>query len=249
MSRYAWPRKRKHPDWPLERAGWNARTDGIVTERAVLRAREIRRTVQARRAAGRAPLGPVDLWVPVGPSVALKGQSSGRPRVAGRVRDLAVSPNGNRAYAATANGGVWFTPDAGTMWYPVSNWLPTPGEPSTRVAQTALTCGCLHVQFGDADDQDSDQVYVGTGELRPFRQGTPGARNGGVGVLRLSTHISKAITEPFGDHWAREAPNLAGFGIYRLARDPDDPEAIVAATSAGVYYAPPSSGSTRIGIR
>ena len=235
MSRYVWPRKRKSLDRPLERLGWNSLTDGVVTERAVLRAREVRREVRARRAADRAPLGQDDLWVPVGPSLALKGQGHGRPRVAGRVRDLAVSPNGKRAYAATANGGVWFTPDFGTTWHPVSNWLPTPGEPSTRVARTALACGCLHVLFGVGDDQDRDEVFVGTGELRPWQQGTPGLRNGGVGVLRLKTPITAAIGDPFGDHWAREAPNLAGFGIFRLARDPADPEVIVAATSAGVY--------------
>ena len=235
MSRYVWPRKRKSLDRPLERAGWNALTDGVVTERAVLRAREVRREVRARRAADRAPLGQDDLWVPVGPSLALKGQGHGRPRVAGRVRDLAVSPNGKRAYAATANGGVWFTPDSGTSWHPVSNWLPTPGEPSTRVARTALTCGCLHVLFGVGDDQDRDEVFVGTGELQPWQWGTPGPRNGGVGVLRLKTPITAAIADPFGDHWAREAPNLAGLGIFRLARDPDDPEVIVAATSGGVF--------------
>ena len=164
-----------------------------------------------------------------------KGRDRGRPRVAGRVRDLAVSPNGKRAYAATANGGLWFTFDFGATWHPVSNWLPTPGEPSTRVARTALSCGCLHVQFGDGDDQDLDEVCVGTGELEPRLDGLPGSRNGGVGVLRLKTPITAAIADPFGDHWAREAPNLAGLGIYRLARDPKIPEVIVAATSGGVY--------------
>ena len=33
-------------------------------------------------------------WLPIGPSVILKGQASGKPRVAGRVRDIKRSPDG-----------------------------------------------------------------------------------------------------------------------------------------------------------
>ncbi len=254
MSRYVWPRKRKNPDRPLQRAEWNARTDGIVTERDVAEARAARRSVQERRAAfaatARAPQGITDLWVPIGPSVVLAGQGDKSPRVAGRIRDLAVSPTGRRAYAASGNGGVWYTADSGNTWAPVGNWLPTPSDSfSTRVAQSALVCGCLLVNFGVienvnlplddpsrfTDDPDRDVVYLGTGERIPRASGTPGQKNGGVGVLRLSSTITDAVTNPFGNHWTREAPELSGFGIFRLARDPDDPDTLIAATTAGVY--------------
>ena len=51
-----------------------------------------------------------DLWVPIGPTVVLNGQAGGNPRVAGRTNDIRVSDDGARVYAATANGGVWFSP-------------------------------------------------------------------------------------------------------------------------------------------
>ncbi len=254
MSRYEWPRKRKNPDRPARRAEWNAATNGIVTEQDVANARAARRSAQERRtaraAASRAPQGRTDLWAPIGPSVVLKGQASNNPRVAGRIRDLAVSPTGRRAYAASGNGGVWYTADSGATWSPVGNWLPTPQDAlSTRVAQSALTCGCLLVNFGViedvtvplddpsrfADDPDRDVVYVGTGERLPVQPGMPGAENGGVGILRLSSTITQAIANPFANHWAREAPELSGFGIFRLARDPNDPDTMIAATTAGVF--------------
>ena len=254
MSRYQWPRKRKNPDRPARRAEWNAATNGIVTERDVVNARAARRSAQeqrmARAAASRAPQGRTDLWAPIGPSVVLQGQASSNPRVAGRIRDLAVSPTGRRAYAASGNGGVWYTADAGTTWAPVGNWLPTPQDAlSTRVAQSALTCGCLLVNFGViedltlplddrnrfADDPDRDVVYVGTENVCPSGRPRPVRRNGGVGILRLTSTITQAIADPFANHWAREAPELAGFGIFRLARDPNDPDTMIAATSAGVF--------------
>ena len=37
------------------------------------------------------------------------------------------------------------------------------------------------------------------------------------------------------DVWKREAPNLAGHAIYRLARDPNDPNRLVAATDIGLF--------------
>jgi hypothetical protein len=243
VSPYRWPRRRKSPDRSARRHAWQTGGSGPVTEAAVLAARRSRAASAALRrlAAGApgarlAPQGTADLWLPIGPSVVLKGQAYKDPRVAGRVRDLAISENGKRAYAATANGGVWFTPDEGLSWAPLGNWIATPREPSTRVAQTALTCGCLHVTFGPGDDVDLDEVYVGTGELDPFQLGTPGARNGGVGVLRLRGTTTAAVGDPFGEHWEREAPNLAGFGIYRLVRMPAFVgQVMVAATSKGVF--------------
>src|SRR5437588_198052 len=60
-------------------------------------------------------------WVPVGPSTVLFGQIDGGGRVSGRVNSLAVSPDGDRIYAGTANGGVWYSGDGGAHWIPLDS--------------------------------------------------------------------------------------------------------------------------------
>ncbi len=141
MSRYRWPSPGRSPDRALERAAYEARAQGIVMERMAAGAAALRRAAAAAPAAeagaGMIEAAPTDapnLWVPVGPTHVIRGQAGSNPRVAGRVRDLAVSENGQRAYAASASGGVWYTGDAGTTWSPLGNWAPTPG------AARALAC-------------------------------------------------------------------------------------------------------------
>jgi len=214
---------------------YNARTNGVLPP-DTLTPSDAARLVPSVLARA-APSGDADLWVPIGPSTVIAGQGGSRPRVAGRVRDLAVSPDGKRAYAAAANGGVWYTGDAGITWSPLGNWVPTPTTvPIDRPAHV-LACGCLLVDFGHnfADGSDDD-VYVGTGELIPAQDsGIPGERLGGVGVLHLDKPLPAALADPFGKHWKREAKNLTGAGIYRLARDPGDANRLVAATSIGLF--------------
>ena len=92
------------------------------------------------------PANNTNRWVPIGPSVVRQGQAEGRPRVSGRVRDLAVSPDGQRAYAGTAKGGVWYTGDGGATWEPLGGWA---NEPRRFGGNTsAFACGCLLVNFG-----------------------------------------------------------------------------------------------------
>ena len=234
MSRYQWPGSRRSGDNPVARKQHNARADGVLPAASVSPARAARSI--ARAAPGIAPAGDANLWVPLGPSTVLKGQAGAKPHVAGRVRDIWVSKDGQRAYAASANGGVWFTPDAGNSWSPLGNWLATPGAADVSRPATTLTCGCLLVNFGDATDASGDEIYAATGELIPDkRQGTPGGQLGGIGVLRLSKSVPDVLADPFGQFWDREAKNLANFGIYRLARHPTDANQMVAATSVGLY--------------
>jgi hypothetical protein len=229
MSRYQWPSPGKSGDRAYRRMGYNALTNGVLPPGAV------RPAPPSHPGERIAPTGDAGLWVPIGPSTVMKGQAGSRPRVAGRVRDLAISPDGQRAYAATANGGVWYSSDAGGTWSPLGNWVPTPtSAPIDRAAQP-LTCGCLLVTFGAAADGSADDVYVGTGELVPRTEGLPGSQLGGVGVLHLDKPLPDALADPFGRHWKREAKNLTGVGIYRLARDPGNPNTLVAATSIGLF--------------
>lgn len=235
MSRYRWPSSGKSRDLPLERLQYNSLTDGVLLEEALLATHKPAVEGSGLRAVPHiAPTGDANLWVPIGPSIVVQGQAGSRPRVAGRVRDLAVSDDGKRVYAATANGGVWYSSDSGTTWSPLGNWNPTPSSvPIDRPAQ-ALTCGCLLVKFGPADGS-GDDVYVGTGEIVPGTGQTPNNKLGGVGVLHLDKALPAALADPFGRHWKREAKNLTGWGIYRLARDPGDANTLVAATSIGLF--------------
>lgn len=238
----AQPGQRK--DQPHQRLLYNVLTDGVLLAEAVTTAHEDARLPAAPDVA---PIGDANLWVPIGPSTVMNGQAGSRPRVAGRVRDLRISDDGQRVYAATANGGVWYSGDGGNTWSPLGNWIPTPAAvPIDRAAQ-ALTCGCLLVAFGAAADGSSDDVYVGTGELIPGNQALSVNKLGGVGVLHLDKPLPVALADPFGAHWKREAKNLTGAGVYRLARDPANPNTLVAATSKDCLREAAPSRRTPIG--
>ena len=168
------------------------------------------------------------LWLPIGPSVVLAGQAGGRPRVAGRVRDVAVSSDGRRIYAGSANGGVWYSDDAGESWVALGGFTVSGAPPTLDTPSGVLTCGCLQVRFDAGNNPALDEVIVGTGELTSRRAGTPGSYNGGVGVLR-------AVGPATGVAWALEGGNLATQGIYRIASDPAAPATLVAATSQGLF--------------
>ncbi len=172
------------------------------------------------------PTGDARRWVPIGPSVIRAKQyffGPNFPRATGRVRDLAVSRDGRRAYAATAKGGVWYTDDGGSTWAPVGGW-------AVRAAMhggvhNAQACGSLLVAFADppgtdpAADAARDFVLVGTGELQGF--GRPPARPNlaGRGVLAARGPATKAGNDPT---WEPEAglAALEGAGVFALARDP-----------------------------
>lgn len=176
-------------------------------------------------------------WVPIGPSVVRRGQAENRPRVTGRIRDLAVDATGQRAYAASANGGVWYTGDAGSTWAPVGGWAERARTLGGNL--NAQTCGCLLVSFGAT--AAADVVLVGTGETSPW-VGHTGGRRAGLGVL---SGIGPAAGAVGGSPWERESglAQLEGLGIYRLARRPGrtpgdasaSPDQVVAATSGGLF--------------
>lgn len=232
MSRYAWPGSKKRGHSGVARVRWDLRTSGLMAERAGSSARVARAVVDS---ALRVPGGDADLWVPIGPAAALNTGITSNPRVTGRTRDIAVSGDGMRVYAATAGGGVWYSNDAGTSWSPVGNWSNTPTISSFVRSANALSCGCLLVTFGTAADGSGDDVYVGTGETRGPMQGIHGDHVAGAGVLHLVAPLADAVANPFASVWQREAPNLAGRGIYRLARDPNNSDRLVAATDIGLF--------------
>ena len=174
-------------------------------------------------------------WLPIGPSAIVGGQAGGAPEVAGRVRDIRRSPDGARIYLATAGGGVWFSGDAGRSWGPLGFMATTPAANAAARVPISPVIGCLHVEFGA--NADADVVYAGTGEPPHDvnEVGLPATAGGGIGILKLSATVSAALADPNGAHWQREAPNLSGAGIYRIVRNPTDPNMLVAATTFGLF--------------
>ena len=238
MARYDWPRGRKSTDAPGLRQIHNSRLRGDVSF-AALQA-ETPADGGATPIVHAAPVrggGPHDdlLWLPIGPSTVINGQNAFNARVAGRVRDIQVAPDGSRVYAATAGGGVWclFTGGA-EQWIPLNTWVPALGVDQLGKTADALAVGSLLVQW-NTPSPGTDTVFVGTGELAPTRRGTPGNKFGGVGVLFAQDPAGAVLANPLANPWQREGKNMVGFGIFRLTQNPTDSTELVAATSRGLY--------------
>jgi hypothetical protein len=239
MARYDWPGSppRTSEDKVALRDEWGRRywcriADGLLEE-----AGDALRDRLASLAEAGITEAQIDRqrWLPIGPSAILRGQATGSPRVAGRVRDIRRSPDGARIYAASANGGVWFSGDGGQSWSPLGGMATTPDRNARGRSANTLVVGCLHVEFGA--NADADTVYVGTGEPTHdyAASGIPGSNNGGIGILKLTRPVSAALADPTGNPWEREAPNLTGAGIYRIVRDPANADTLVAATTLGLF--------------
>ena len=67
-----------------------------------------------------------------------------------------------RIYAASANGGVWFSANGGDSWNPLGGVSTAQKLNAGARSINSLAVGCLHVVFGNT--QDDDIVFVGTGE-------------------------------------------------------------------------------------
>ncbi len=181
-------------------------------------------------------------WVPIGPSTTRLGQASGRPRVTGRVRDLAVSPDGLRAYAASAMGGVWYTGDGGHSWIPVGGWAPSPPIAGGNVSPRAV--GCLLVDF-HATDPAQDFVLVGTGEPPAVLSQVGEGDYGGTGILVARGPATRGIeADPWEPRPQAQITPFEGAGIYRLARMPGRApgsrtagaeDVVLAATTRGLF--------------
>jgi hypothetical protein len=174
------------------------------------------------------------LWQPLGPTALLMGQAAGTPWVTGRVNALAVSDDGLRVYAASANGGIWYTSDGGDRWHSLGGFAATQAAGIRRPAHRNA-CGAVCVSFGA--NLGDDVVFVGTGE--PHGEGTGGGPHeaeGGVGILVADRTLTLTADDP----WTIEATNLANGAVYRIARDPAggaDPRTI-AATRKGLWQRP-----------
>lgn len=268
MSRYEWPSApQSRRGRAAQRRAFNQGNAAGAEQEALDAARLARATADAvtgppRPPRGRAragavmraaPAGGANLWLPLGPMGTLRGSGDSDPRVAGRVRDLRVSDDGQRVYAATALGGLWYSDSAGARWEPVGAFATTPVA-NLAASSTTLACGALHVRFDPGNDPADDLVWLGTGEPDPRVQprdfGIVG-NYGGVGVLHAHGPVQTARTPATAtdDPWTREAqpngayPGLRGAGIFSIAVDPGDPDRMVAATTRGLHLRDPAAAA------
>ena len=239
MARYDWPASAESGDDSNSRGSHNARylpvanvrpADGSPAPPLVTPA-----ATRARLIARAAASGGAHLWLPIGPTTVTGGQASGRPRVAGRIRELAVEPTvGDRVYAASASGGIWFSSNRGVSWRPLNEFLSFSNRETLFPIGNTLACGALHVHWGAAADGSGDTVTVGTGEPGGGLQGLPGHAIGGVGILRATGPAT-------GVAWAREDPaTLRGEAFSRIVEDPGSAGQLFAASTAGLFIRGPA---------
>ena len=189
-------------------------------------------------------------WIPIGPSVMTNGQADRSPNVAGRIRDLQVSADGRRAYAASASGGLWYTNDTGNSWRPLDDWQQSPDRENLTSVATAMAGGSLYVEW---QTEATDRVWVGTGEVAdawlgqgnlggPDLDPLPGGKVGGIGFLRA---VGPAGASPLW-HIESGAPagdtthTLRGHGIGRLVAV--EGQTLLAATTAGLWVGTIAAG-------
>lgn len=175
-------------------------------------------------------------WLPIGPFGVRKGQAPGDPVISGRVSRLGFSPDGRRVYLATANSGVWVSEDKGRSW--TSLMGPDFDKDPLSMSSNSLSCGAIAV-VRDAGT-GLDRIYVGTGEGDAGDYGS-GGTGSGLGYFGVGPIISK----DGGKNWLQEPSSidtpgipfsgLTGQAFFEMALHPDDPEMVIAATSAGVF--------------
>lgn len=246
MERYAWPADAESGDDANARGEYNGRhfpspnvrlADGsLAPVPKAPKATKAAKAAKAPKGAGThvtvAPTGGQNLWLPIGPSSVLGGQASGAPPVAGRVRDLAVEPTaGQRAYAASASGGVWFTNDRGQSWSPLDAFSVSPNRETPFPVGNSLACGAIHVAWRAPANGSGDIITVGSGEPGGSR-GTPGGKMAGIGMLRK---VGPGLTPA----WSVEGPVLRGEAVYSIAQAPGDDARLFAATTAGLFVRQP----------
>lgn len=187
-----------------------------------------RRSPQPPPGVPRAPAsGRTHLWQALGPDTVIDGQVIGSSRVAGRVNMLAVHPEGQRLYAASANGGVWHSADGGLHWRSLGGLAATPSPGAINRPAQRNACGSIAVDWNAAG---GEVVYAGTGETTHGRDAQPGHSLGGIGILRAVAPAASTSDDP----WTREADALLGQGVCRIALQPGG-SGVVAATTIGLF--------------
>ena len=183
-----------------------------------------------------------DQWVPLGPAAVVRGTGFGQPTASGRVRAIAASDDGQRAYIGAALGGVWYTDDGGATWLCLDTYASTPDLSGTLHEADALAIGALAVQFDPSGDASKDIVYAATGEQSGRGGGFAEVSMSGIGIRRAVGPVDAVRTGgPDADPWTLETgPGLAGTFVARLALDSVVAGRVWAATGQDLYRRDPT---------
>ncbi len=173
-------------------------------------------------------------WLPLGPSVLLKGQAGTSPPMSGRVSSIAVAPGGERIYIGSANGGVWRSLDKGETWRPLMESFDLNPQ---FFASDSLSVGALALVPGDT--WETDILYVGSGEANAAHFDSRGGAMFGVGPIISSDGGSNWNTEPVFES-SNPMNNLEGSGFFELAVNPNDPSMVIGATLKGLFRREPN---------
>jgi hypothetical protein len=206
------PVEERKPDEPLAAARFRyaqrLNEDGRIPPDALLNAKRQRDKMiaaQSENAPGARSLASAATmaWTWMGPG-----------NIGGRIRAIVIHPTQpNIMWIGSASGGIWKTTNAGALWFPLDDLLPS------------LSIGCMAI-----DPSNPDVLLAGTGE--GFFETVEGTSNTaairGAGMFRS---IDGGAT------WA-QIPSTAGPDFYfvnRIAIHPNAPQTILAGTSAGVF--------------
>lgn len=185
---------------------------------------------QYRVSSGGTPKEPAgNHWMPLGPFAVNNGDSYGA--ISGRVTGIAfgkMAPNGRPwVYAATANGGVWYSDNSGDSWHHFKDYLADSIDVDEEMFNVDLmSCGAI------TTSNNGKFIFVGTGEGSRYAADCQLAYDGysynGVGVLFSSDE---------GKSWKQEpsTPSLVGHAFFQLAVDPNDHNNVLGATTNGLY--------------
>ncbi len=155
-------------------------------------------------------------WSFVGPASVPYGNTQAGYNGIGRVDRVYFHPtNANIIFIATPAGGLWSTVNGGTVWYNLTDNLPSIGI-SGFVISYANTSD-MYLLTGDGDS-DAGGFVEDMGYLRSS-----------IGVLKstdggVSWHETPPLTQ---------GPDL--YTGYQLVQSPTDPMILLAATSKGIY--------------
>ncbi len=142
-------------------------------------------------------------WMPVGPFTYSNAGSWSAGQ--GRVNSMTVDPNNpNTYYIGTPGGGTWKSIDAGITWSPLNDFI-------SRVGSSAVAI----------DPNDSDIIYVGTGD-------DDGGDAPSVGLLKSTDGGTTFSTTglQFFDTFAN---------ISEVYIDPTDSDKVVVSSNRGLY--------------
>ena len=148
-------------------------------------------------------------------------QAIGPKNIGGRTVALAFNPqNPNTIYAGSASGGLWrsYTAGAGEQaWHRVATGYPVLGVSGIAIAPN-----------------DSNVIYIGTGEVYNYQNANIGVSNRitrgtyGIGILK-TTDSGETWTKSLD--WSYNQQK----GVQDVDIDPNHPEVIWAATTDGAY--------------